>query len=123
MTNSFERGDGVLYIRTERVSVLGQPAQERVSVTVAVVTSVTRDGQIKAFHRGGSDTAVKLHRHSLEHGMTAYRLPKAQWDVGAVLAYCAARPWPHAPQHLGAPFDGLDQARAELRQFRVEASV
>ncbi|BBX82207.1 hypothetical protein [Mycolicibacterium aubagnense] len=116
---SFKRGDGVVFVRTERVVVLGEPTRERESVVVGVVTSVTRDGRIKAYRNATCErTVVTLRSTSLEHRAMAYRLPAGSWDMCKVAEYCAARPWAHAPEHVGAPFDGLEQARAELGQFR-----
>ena len=114
----FHRGDAVIYVRTEIIHMVAAPARERVSAVVGVVTSVTRDGRIKAYRPSGHGDEIKLHRHSLEHRMDTYRLPRVQWDIAAVESYCAARPWAHAPQYTGAPFDGIEQARAELQQFR-----
>lgn len=114
----FHRGDAVVYVRTEIAHMVAAPARESVSAEVGIVTSATRDGRIKAYRACGHGGEVKLHRHSLEHRMDTYRLPPAQWDIAAIETYCATRPWAHAPQHTGAPFSGIEQARAELQQFR-----
>lgn len=116
---SFKRGEGVVFVRTERVVMLGEPTCELESVVVGVVTSVTRDGRIKAYRNATRErTVVTLRPTSLEHHATAHRRPASSWDIDQVVSYCAARPWAHAPEHVGAPFDGLEQARAELGQFR-----
>lgn len=123
MAPEFQRGDAVVFVRAQTTHTVGAPNAQRVSVTVGVVVSVTRDGRIKSYRSGADGSPVRLHRHSVEHRAQAYRLPRTGWDIDAIAAYCAARPWAHAPQHHGAPFDGLDQARAELRQFRLGAAV
>ena len=107
MVPEFQRGDAVVFVRAQTTHTVGAPNAQRVSVTVGVVVSVTRDGRIKSYRSGADGSPVQLHRHSVEHRAQAYRL----------------RPWAHAPQHRGAPFNGLDQARAELRQFRLGAAV
>lgn len=123
MATEFQRGDAVVFVRTQTTHTVGVPNVQRVSVTVGVVVSVTRDGRIKSYRSAADGSLVRLHRHSVEHRAQAYRLPKSGWNTDAIAAYCAARPWAHAPQHRGAPFDGLDRARAELRQFRLGVAV
>lgn len=118
---SFKRGDGIVFVRNERVAMIGQPSYDRTTISVGLVTSVTREGAIKAYRHSTYDQPeIKLHKHSLEHGMQKYLLPKSDWDIGAVMDYCRDRPWAHSPEHTGAPFDSLDQLRAELKQFRIQ---
>jgi hypothetical protein len=123
MADGFQRGDAVLFVRNETVHMIDHPNTQLVSATVGVVTSVTRDGKIKAYRSGYRGESVRLRRRSIEYGADLYRLRKDSWDIDAIVAYCADRPWAHAPQHRGAPFNVLEQARAELGQFRREVAV
>lgn len=118
---TFSRGDGVVFVRTARDYVIGQPSTERLDITVGMVTSVTRDGKIKAYQCATWSTVVKLHKGSLEHSATQYVLPKSEIDVAGVLDYCANRPWSHSPEHKGMPFHSLEEVKAELRQFKKES--
>jgi hypothetical protein len=117
---TFKRGDGVVFVRTVRDYVIGEPSRERLDITVGLVTSVTRDGKVKAYRHAGWRTDVKLHKGSLEHSATQYVLPANEVDMSAIMDYCANRPWNHAPQHLGAPFQTMDDVKTELRQFKTQ---
>lgn len=116
---TFRRGDGIVFVRSERTNVIGEPGRDRLDITVGLVTSVTRDGKVKAYRHASWCTDVKLHNGSLEHRATQYVLPAATMDMVAVMDYCANRPWSHAPEHLGAPFQSLDDVKTELRQFKI----
>lgn len=114
---TFKRGDGVVFVRTAHRHVIGQPTEEYQDITVGMVTSVTRAGQIKAYRHAAWGRVVRLDT-SLQRHALAYVLPKDEIDVAGVLDYCANRPWSHAPEHKGMPFHSLDEVKAELRQFK-----
>lgn len=123
----FKRGDGVLFVGTSITSYLaaveaGKPREAEVWTILGVATSVTREGQLKAYRdvRYPDSAPTKLHSRSKEGYASQYRLPASDFDIDAVAEYCRNRPWAHSPEHLGAPFDSLEQARTELRQFKKE---
>jgi hypothetical protein len=115
----FKRGDGVVFVREATDYVIGQPSVKRADIQVGRVTSVTRDGQIKAFVdlSWSSETPVKLANTTYRYA-TAYILPADEIDIAGVAAYCAARPWSHDPSHTGMPFHSLAEIKQELRQFK-----
>lgn len=117
---SFQRGDGVVYVNRSTTYYIDRDNETRSTVTVAKVTSVTRDGMIKKIALPGWAEPIDPHRLADTATADAYRLPKADWDIDAVMDYVANRPWSHKPEHKGMPFDTLEQARAELRQFRTK---
>lgn len=119
---TFKRGDGVVFVRSARTYTIGEASREYQDITVGMVTSVTRDGQIKAFRHGAWGSVVKLGTSQQRHAL-AYVLPKDEIDVAGVLDYCANRPWSHAPEHKGMPFRSLDEVKAELRQFKNDAAT
>jgi hypothetical protein len=115
----FKRGDGVVFVREATDYVIGRPSVKRDDIRVCRVTSVTRDGQIKAFVdlSWSSETPVKLANTTYRYA-TAYILPADEIDIAGVATYCAARPWSHDPRHVGMPFGSLDEVKQELRQFK-----
>lgn len=116
---TFKRGDGVIFVGSAKMFYTDRANEDRIAITVGKVTSISRDGSIiRKFRRVDYNLDVEPHRSSATCGARQYRLPKEDWDIEAVMNYCRDRPWSHAPEHTGAPFDSLDQARAELKQFR-----
>lgn len=107
-----------MFARTSRVAMIGQASYDRADIEVGTVTSVTRDGKIKAYQPSWGERPLPL-RTSVYLHATAYILPKGEWDLPAVMEYCRNRPWSHKPEHKGMPFESLEQSRAELRQFKT----
>lgn len=120
----FKRGDGVVFVRRTRDYVIGQPSTERDEITVGVVTSVTRDGRIKAYRDAShaSVAPVKFEQSGNRYA-ASYVLPRDEVDMDGVADYCAARPWSHAPEHTGMPFHSLAEVRAELKQFKRKKAL
>ena len=116
----FKRGDGVVFVRQAHTMMIGQPSTEHTEITVARVTSVTREGQIKAFVNlsWSSETPTKIDNSVYRYGTEKYRLPADEIDIASVATYCANRPWSHNPVHKGMPFHSLDEVRTELKQFK-----
>jgi hypothetical protein len=108
----FRRGDGVVFVREATDYVIGQPSVTRADIRVGRVTSVTREGQIKAYVDLAytSDTAVKL-ANAVYRYATAYIVPADEIDIAGVATYCAARPWSHDSRHVGMPFGSLDEVK------------
>ncbi|QDH91694.1 hypothetical protein SEA_PHRAPPUCCINO_16 [Mycobacterium phage Phrappuccino] len=113
----FKRGDGVLFIKKRRVAMIGAEDYDRVQGEVGMVISVTREGHIKSYVDAKYGQRMDI-RH--QAGAEQYVMPQGDWDIEGVMHYCRNRPWSHNPEHTGAPFDSLKQAREELRQFRLD---
>lgn len=112
---AFQRGDGVIFARDDsHPSIKGK----RYEIVVGKVTSITKAGRIKEFDPLRHGISIPLSQLGLSSAK-AYRLPQQDWDVEAVLEYCACRPWPTDPRYKGKQFDDIEQARAELNQFRI----
>jgi hypothetical protein len=114
---TYRRGDGVLLQKATSTQYVDRRAEQRTEIVLAVVTSVTRDGQIKQVRPQGYNQGVPPSRLGFST-MGALHLPQDRWDIEAVMQYCEARPWPHDPTYKGKQFDSVDEAREELRPFK-----
>lgn len=111
-----KRGDLVVIVTRVPDFVIGQPAASRDQVDVCEVTSITRDGVIKAVRKASWGMTVEMSRWTNRH--QTYVVPKADIDVAAAMETAAANPW-----HNGMPgkyYDSLDEVREMLRQHRKD---
>jgi hypothetical protein len=120
---TFKRGDGVVFVGLSTTYYIDQDMEKRSVVTVGTVTSITREGQIRLFRPAGYSFALPPKRLCATTLAQSFRMPKENWNIKAVMDYCERRPWSHNLTHKGMPFDTLEQAGEELRQFRIKEKV
>lgn len=123
MTETFtaaHRGDGVVIAETHRDYVIGQPMAERTTYELGTVTSITRDGQVKAWWPAHASDA---HRVNVPGGYAIpgrraglWLLPAAEFDVPGAITAARAHVWPG--HESVKPFDSLEEIRAALRPYK-----
>lgn len=116
-----KRGDVVALVRTETTTAADYSRTTTERVTLAKVTSITRDGIVKlaAYHDGGT-----AYRADIDGTLTRIMLaPASVIDVDAALAAYGTRRYPTAPDStVVPPFDSVEEARTFLATFkRTEA--
>jgi hypothetical protein len=110
-----KRGDLAVIVSHISDFVIGQPMTTHDQVEVCVVTSVTRDGVIKAVRRASWAITIEMRR--LVHPHETYVVPQADVDVEAAMETAAANPWPTSGTP-GKYYDSLDEVKAMLRGLR-----
>lgn len=107
-----KRGDLVALIATTHDYVIGQGSQERTTVEVCEVTSITRDGAVKAARRLDSETSTPIERW---HGVTQRLLiPADTIDKTAAVQTVLSHTWDGHPNQTKA-YESINEARAALR--------
>ena len=118
-----KRGDLAVRVATTVTHEINPSRRiERCQVTLGRVTSITRDGIVKAVAEpayAGDDGAYPWRRDRDYQGSRLYVLGADRVDVGAVLASYAERRWPSArpDSTMVYPFQSLDEAREHVRQY------
>lgn len=116
-----KRGDLVAIVTTERTYVTGQESTERTRVALAVVTSVTRGGVVKAARTEYGGT-LDLTRPDPRRGVLI--VPAAMVDVDRAMAEYGTRRYPSAPHStMVPPFDSVEECRAFLRPFLLRCAA
>lgn len=110
------RGDLVVVHTTHHDHYIGQETKTHDEFTVGVVTSITRDGTVKACQPVGYDRPVLLNYlgRSLQ---CCYVIPKDRVDVPAALETAAAHLWPG--QDHPRYYDTLADVEAALRPHKL----
>lgn len=101
--------------------VIGKGCKSHPEFTVAVVTNITRDGQIKAVRPVGYSTTVELPR--MVGFRKAHLVPKKNIDVDAALKAAAEHTWTGRTGDTPRYFDTLDAARDVLRPHLIKSLV
>lgn len=112
-----KRGDLVIVAREYRDYIIGQPSREYTTCEVGTVTSITRDGVVKAFrsvHYYGQDGCEESTQLSyLPKPFEALIVPAAKIDVQAALKTAYEHCWPSG--HPCMPYGSLAEVREALR--------
>ncbi len=109
------RGDIAVLVTERRNYYIGRGSTVHTDVEIALVTSVTREGTVKAVRHVGSDTTLpvaRLPRH------TVHIVSAAEFDVAAVLESARAHCWPGHPDQV-KPYASLAEVRDMLQQHRA----
>jgi hypothetical protein len=111
-----KRGDIAVIVTERRDCHIGKSSTIRTEVEVTEVTSVTREGAVKAvrFARRGAPSipVARLMPH------TTYVVPRAEFDVASALDAARAHHWPNHPDQP-KHFDSLDEVRGMLIAHRI----
>lgn len=115
-----KRGDLVIIIQQHRDYVIGTGSVESTTCEIAIVSSVTRAGMVKAFRRPSA-------RHLPDGGpsvplawlprATALAIPAATIDIEAAFAVAEGHSWHGDGREFDSyrPFDSVDEVREALR--------
>ena len=111
-----KRGDLVALVETVRTTYVHDAPTVRERVTLARVTSVTRDGIAKVAVAVEDDRPCYSPRDVGR--VRVLRVPSDALDAPALVAAYSARRYPTAPHSpMVPPFDSLEAARAFVSQF------
>lgn len=105
------RGDLAAVVRTRRDFYTDRPAETREEVVLMEVTSVTREGVVKA----GRDAWGEVEPVDRYGPAAVYVLPAAEVDVKAVMRMAAGHCWPNSD--TPRPFGSLADAKDAIRPF------
>jgi hypothetical protein len=122
--NMAKRGDLVVIAQHNRDYMLRGENREYDSFIVGVVTSVTRDGQVKMFRRAGSFDQGKDWRGQPDRGeampartVHSYVSSSSDIDVAGALATAGCHVWPSGHESP-MPFESLAEVREWLKPHR-----
>lgn len=111
------RGDLAVLVCTRRDFVIGQGTTERTAADVVQVTSVTRQGLVKAVRSCWTDScSVPLERWSFP-GPEVYLVSQDRIDVVAAMELARQHSWPGHPNQP-MPFESLEAVRQALAPLR-----
>lgn len=107
-----KRGDVAVLVTERRTYMIGQPSETRTAVDVFEVTSVTRDGLVKAVRSAWAGSAPTLLARMAP--ASVHLISQDTVSAADALRVAAAHHW---PGHPGQPmaFDSLDEVREALR--------
>ena len=117
-----KRGDSVAIVKKTRDYVMGQGTTERTEVTLAKVTSITRDGWVKAFTEYGWSESTSYPLERVISLGQALVIPASMIDPADVRAVAKAHHWPGHPDQP-RPFDSLEEAREALRPHLITSEA
>jgi hypothetical protein len=111
-----KRGDLVAIVTTSTDYVIGAERTERTRVILAIVTSVTRDGVVKAARTEYGGTLDLTRPRADRHVLI---VPAGTVDVPAVMTSYAERRYPTAPHSsMVPPFSSVEECRTFVAAFR-----
>lgn len=111
--NQAKRGDLAIIESRHRDHFMGQDARERSAFAVCVVTSITRDGVVKAVRRTGYGDTIQPIAHWVGFHV-AHIVPQTKIDVDGALEAARQHTWPDHPDQPKY-YDTLDEVRDALR--------
>lgn len=113
------RGDLVVVEETTVTSFIGARSVATSRYTVAVVTSVTRDGAVKAFRvdRYQTENGETRQVARLAAGTRLLTFPKEKINVAAAQQTAREHTWPGGQSSM--PYNTLDEVREALRPHLV----
>lgn len=126
-----KRGDIVIIQQHHRDWVQGQGAVESDTYTIGTVTSITRDGTVKAYRPAGTQPyhypAWDKNNGSADVArvtgfVRAILVPATYADPAGVLATAECHTWPGHPEHVRA-YDTLDEVRAAVAPHRLDSAT
>lgn len=110
-----KRGDIAVIVTEQRDVYIGQEGKTRTRVEVTQVTSITRDGVVKAVRDCWEDSCPQLMANRARH-MALYVVPAAEFDVAAAMESARNHAWPNSTQPRD--YDSVVDVKAMLRTHR-----
>jgi hypothetical protein len=122
-TMKAKRGDLVVIERKTSYVTTSQGWHEDIWYEVGIVSSITRDGQVKAYRDRYSQTPKDAARQvsNVLGFVRSYVMPAAEIDVEPAARAAWANEW--KPGYPGKPFDSLEEAKSVLRPFVLSAAA
>lgn len=113
------RGDLVVVHTTHHDYIIGvgEGVRSHDEFTVGVVTSITREGLVKAYRPVGYDSPILLAHLSRQLQQT-YLMPQTRVDVAGALKTAAAHTWPG--HDYSRYYDTLDEVKVALRPHLIK---
>ena len=112
------RGDLVVIERKTSYVTTSDGWHESTEYDVGIVTSITRDGLVKACKTRYADSVPMDHIHGY---LRSFIVPQSEIDVVSAVEAARANEW--SSGHTGKPFDSLDEVRDVLRPFKTKAAA
>jgi hypothetical protein len=116
-----KRGDLTVIESAHTDYVIGQGCKTHMEFVIAVVTSITRAGVVKAVRPAGYSAPVEIAR--MVGFRKAHLVPKARIDVPAAFATAESHTWTGRTGDTPKYYDTLDQAREALRPHLIKSLV
>lgn len=116
-----KRGDSVAIVSETRDYVIGQGSSTATRVELGQVTSITRDGAVKAFRSlGWSDSSARPIERVVGFRQ-AIIIPATQIAPDDVQSVAKAHHWPGHPNQP-RPFESLEEVREALRPHLIQSA-
>jgi hypothetical protein len=116
-----KRGDLTVIESAHTDYVIGQGCKTHMEFVIAVVTSITRAGVVKAVRPAGYSAPVEIAR--MVGFRKAHLVPKKNIDVDAATKAAAEHTWTGRAGDTPKYFDTLDAARDVLRPHLIKSLV
>jgi hypothetical protein len=113
-----KRGDAIAIVTESRDYVIGRPSSTATRVEVGIVTSITRDGVVKAFRNTWSESPQPIER--VVGFKQCIVIPSDVVSPADVMTVAKAHHWPGHPNQPKA-FDSLEALREALKPYRNAA--
>ena len=118
-----KRGDLVIIVQEHRDYIIGGGAQESTTCEIGIVSSISRDGVIKAFkparYSDEPNGGTPVHLERLPKVILTPFIPATRIDIPAALKVARDHQW--GSGHPYMPFDSLDEVRAALKPCLLDA--
>jgi len=117
-----KRGDLIVRVSTPHTHTIGSATQARTRVEVLEVTSVTRDGMVKAARNVADDSLASVPRERWRDVQQIYVIPAADINKQAVVEAVKSHHYPGHPDQP-QPFDSVAEVKALLRPHLAKAGA
>lgn len=107
-----KRGDLLVVEEQTSIFTQGQGTQRSTKFTLARVTSVSKDGDVKAYQPAGWAAPYKV---TAGNRAKFHPIPADRLDVDAALRTAEANPWTHDPAKTGMPYQSMADVETALR--------
>lgn len=120
-----KRGDLVIIVQEHHDYIIGKGTQESTTCEISIVSSVSREGVIKAFKparysnepSAGDTVPLKW----LANVTSTPFIPASRINIAAALKAARDHQWPGGQPYM--PFDSLDEVRTALKPCLVGAQA
>ena len=114
-----KRGDSVAIIAEKSCYASGTGRTVRTEIELGTVTSITRDGAVKAYRSAGWSSSTSLLIERVVGFKQLLVIPAGMVDPADVLTVAKAHHWdghPNQPKH----WESVEELRAALRPYLIE---
>lgn len=113
-----KRGDIAVIVTERRDSYINGPTQVRTEVEIKVITSITREGLVKAVRGLGSDSPAYPFEQFHARRVALYIVSAAEFDVAGAIESARKHTYPNSDTPRA--YDSLTEAKDMLRAHRLD---